>query len=166
MAHLLPGGHRPGALASVQFCSQHENLSLVALRLSGAPAMWGQQTPSASPWQSLQYCVATGDGLCVVFSSREPVLHHGVGSTGQTTGSLELGIRAGFLVTILASVSCTLSSASPVAQSSLEWEELQVTPVGAHPGAHMRPKPALLHAKGTAANTVHCGSEPGDFAHQ
>lgn len=39
------GTGQAGALASVQFGSQHESLSLVALRLSGALAMWGQQTP-------------------------------------------------------------------------------------------------------------------------
>lgn len=94
-------GHQPRTLASVQFCSQHESLSLVALRLSGALAMWGQQTPLC-PSLPVLHRHRKQSWWCPLFQGACPSPR---GSNGQDTGSLELGIWAGFLVATLASVS-------------------------------------------------------------
>lgn len=79
MAHLLPG-HRSGT--SVQFCSQHESLSLVALRLSGALAMWGQQTPLCLSPAMASVLHSPRKQSCGVLSLRESALHHG-GALGK-----------------------------------------------------------------------------------
>lgn len=80
----------------------------MALRLSGALAMWGQQTP-------LCPSLAMASGLhrhrkhswrCPLFQGACPLPQE---SNGQDTGSLELGIWASFLVATLVSVSwCVL----------------------------------------------------------
>lgn len=67
-----PPGHRPGT--SVQFCSQHEGLSLVALRLSGALATWGQQAPLCLSLAGAPASHSHMKQCCAVLSSREPVL--------------------------------------------------------------------------------------------
>lgn len=82
----------------------------MALRLSGALAMWGQQTPLCLSLAIASVQQSQEVGLCcLLFQEACP---SSWASTGQATVSLELGIQAGFLVTILASVSYTLSSAS------------------------------------------------------
>lgn len=91
---------RPTSSPGHQPRSQNESLNLVALRLSGALAMWGQQTPLC-PSLPVLHRHRKQSWWCPLFQGGCPSPR---GSNGQDTGSLELGIWAGFLVATLASV--------------------------------------------------------------
>lgn len=79
------GTGQAGALASVQFGSQLESLSLVALRLSGALAMWGQQTPLCP---SLAMASVQAQEAALWWPLFQGACPSPWGSTGQATGSL------------------------------------------------------------------------------